>query len=108
MKRLVFACVAGVSMSAQAFAWSDLDRMQVASALGTVLAAEEVCGLSFDQEAVRGFIDEKVPADDMQFPGMLQTMTMGAGHQLDETNGAARAAHCRQVERVARSYGFTE
>jgi hypothetical protein len=88
--------------SAQSF-----DSMQIAMDLGSVLGSEEACGLEFDQSAIAGFIEDKVAADDMSFASNLQTMTMGQEYQLADYSKSALTAHCTQISRVAKSYGFT-
>ena len=91
-----------------ALAWTDLERSSAAQALGDVLASEEPCGLTYDQDAIGAHIDASVPADDAEFTSMLTMMTMGAAHQLDRMSASALTAHCRQIERVAKSYGFIQ
>lgn len=43
------------------------DSDQVAMDLGVVIAAEEACGLAYDQAAIEAFVDKHVAADDMGF-----------------------------------------
>jgi hypothetical protein len=95
-----------VLFSSPVLAWSDLDRMTLSSALADVLASEKPCGLTYKQEAISRFIDSKVPANDMDFPGHLNMQTAGRGFMIKEMSESAKTAHCRQIERVAKSYGF--
>jgi len=83
-----------------------LKSMNLASELGTVLASEELCGLSYDQDAIAAFIEQNVPADDMGFASNLQMMTEGQAFNLRDMSTSARTAHCTQIRRVAISYGF--
>jgi hypothetical protein len=83
-------------------------NIQLANELGTVLASEGACGLSFNQEAITAFIEEQVPEDDMGFPSILQTMITGTEFQLRDMSASARTAHCTQITRIARSYGFID
>lgn len=108
VRRRTICCVAALVAATPAFAWSDADRMRTAIALGSVLAAEEFCGLHYNHDAVAAHIEKTVPADDMAFAGMLQTMTSGAGYELEDMSGSQKAAHCAQIRRVAKSYGFTD
>ena len=104
-----FACTLAVALGlagpavAQSF-----DTLQKAQALGSVLAAEEVCGLSYDQAAIEAWIAANIPADDMQFAGQLAMMTKGGEFELQDMGASARTAHCTQIRRVAGSYGFTK
>lgn len=91
---------------APAFAWSDLDRMTAATALGNLLGSEQACDLVFDQTAVAAYIDKTVPADDMEFPPMLDMMTRGTEVQVGEMTQSRKTAHCRQVERAAKANGM--
>lgn len=100
------AVVVAAGLHAGAAEGSSLGSMQLASDLGTVLASEEACGLSYDQAAIARWIEERVPAEDMAFPGNLQLMTSGAEWSLGEMSVSAMTAHCVQVRRIARSYGF--
>lgn len=86
----------------------NFDSMQKATELGTILAAEELCGLSFNQDAVADWIDENTDPSDMSFPGTLQMMVDGSTFQNSSMSGSALTAHCRSVERTARHFGFIE
>lgn len=83
-----------------------MESMQLAESLGDVLASEEFCGLSYNQDAIRAFIDKHVRADDMQFTSTLQMMVSGNKVQNKEMSPSAKTAHCAQITRVARSYNF--
>lgn len=82
--------------------------MTLATDLGNVIASEAACGLSYDQAAISAFIESKVPADDMNFPSLLQTMIMGQEYTLQEMSTSGKTAHCTQIARVAKSYGFIQ
>ncbi len=82
--------------------------MSLANELGSVLASEKPCGLTFDQAAISAFIESKVPAKDMSFPSTLMVMTKGSAVQLEELSEAGKVAHCTQIRRVAKSYGFVK
>lgn len=104
---LVPLVVALVSLCGPARAeMSALERVQLASALGTVIGSEAACGLSYDQAAIEAFIEKKVPADDMAFPSALDLMVGGTTAKIEDMSQSAKTAHCAQVRRIARSYGF--
>lgn len=103
---LVFAAVSLALLSVPAGAEGELDRMQLATALGDLLAAESGCGLTYNQDAIKKFIDSKVPADDLQFSGYLSLSVSGSSYTLKEMSASTKVAHCRQIERGAKSYGF--
>lgn len=85
-----------------------LESMRLATELGTVLASEEPCGLTFDQSAIAAFIEGKVAADDMSFASRLNLMTKGQEVQIEEMSASSKTAHCTQIKRVAASYGFIQ
>jgi hypothetical protein len=71
------------------------------------LGSEEFCGLDYDQAAIQAFITKRVPADDMDFPPMLESMTTGTEVGNQTKSNSAKTAHCAQIARIAKSYGFT-
>ncbi|WP_054310010.1 hypothetical protein [Mesorhizobium sp. 1M-11] len=93
----------GASMSAAHAAYNAL---VLANELGNVLAAEELCGLTFDQPAIAAFIEKRVPADDMSFAGFLQMQVDGIRMGFADMSASQKTAHCTQIRRVAKSYGF--
>ena len=105
---LVAAAAIVMACTGIASAWSDLDRMTVATALGDMLGSEQACGFSYNQSAIEAYVDKKVPADDMSFSSMLSMMTDGAKFQLDDMTPSQKTAHCRQIGRVAKANGFID
>jgi hypothetical protein len=87
---------------------TNLDSMDLAHQLGSVLAAEEFCGLTYKQEAIVGFVEKKVRADDMGFAATLEMMTAGQKVTQQGMSASAKIAHCTQIRRVAKSHGFVE
>ncbi len=85
-----------------------MDSMSIALALGDVLGSEDFCGLHYDQGAIKKFIDSRVKENDMEFAPMLKAMTQGSRFQNQAMSPSEKAAHCEQITRVARSYGFTQ
>ena len=82
------------------------DSSDVALELGTVLASEAFCDLSYDHNAIEAYIQKNVPADDMSFPSMLNMMTSGSEEQFREMSPSAKAAHSAQIRRIAKSFRF--
>lgn len=85
-----------------------LDSMNAAMSLGSVLAAESFCGLSYDQAAISAWIDANTNPSDMGFASSLSLMTDGAAYELQSMSESSRTAHCRSIERTARHYGFID
>ena len=76
-------------------------------ALASVIASEKVCGLEYDQEAIKRFINEHVKADDMQFASLLgEYVSVDVHLRLKDMSQSMLTAHCTQIRRVAESYGF--
>lgn len=97
---LVFCSVA------TAGAAQDLKSMTLANELASVLASEELCGLAYDQGAIAFFIEKRVRADDLSFANYLRLMTSGQEVQLKSITPSSKTAHCAQIRRVAKAYGF--
>lgn len=84
----------------------DLDSMNTAYKLGTVLGAEARCGFSYDQAGISAWIDANTDPADMEFAANLAAMTQGAEFNFDSLSESAKTAHCRAIERTAQHYGF--
>lgn len=88
-------------------AWTQsLESLELATNLGSVIAAEEYCGLNYDQAAVAVYIERKVKSGDMSFPSSLQMMIEGSKFQQQSMSASAKTAHCTQIKRIAQTYGF--
>jgi hypothetical protein len=74
--------------------------------LGTILGSEEYCGLTYDQSAIEAFIEKHVSSDDMNFAGELNTMSSGVKIENQEKSASEKTAHCTQIRRVAKAFGF--
>jgi hypothetical protein len=97
-KTLLAIAAAAVLMPASGYA---KDSSDLALALGTILGSEEFCGLDYDQAAIQAFVRKRVSPDDMGFPSSLESMT------AETMSDSAKTAHCTQIARIAKSYGFT-
>jgi hypothetical protein len=106
-RQLSFAVAMMLGFSVQSAMADSLKAMKTATNLGSVLAAEDACGLTYDQEAISAFIEKHVDADDMDFPSTLKLMTEGSKFQLTEMSKSELTAYCTQVKRLAKTYGFT-
>lgn len=106
MRRAILAATAAV-LSQSAFALSD-DPVRIALDLGTVIGSEQACGLSYDLAAIEAFIDSNAPASDMQFMSTMNTSVSATHYDMRRFSEAQKAAHCAQIRRVAKSYGFVK
>lgn len=84
----------------------ELSSFELAESLGLLLASEDVCNLSFDQDAVADWITENVDPGDLEFVGMLARAIRMAGRSLDDIAGASKTAHCAAVEVSAGNEGL--
>jgi hypothetical protein len=84
------------------------DSTRVALNLGSVLGSEKACGLAYDREAINRFIAEHVSATDMSFPSSLNVLTEGTKNQIESMSESSLTAHCTQIRRIAKQYGFTK
>ncbi|WP_321446894.1 hypothetical protein [uncultured Cohaesibacter sp.] len=80
----------------------------LAESLGNLIAAEEFCDLSYNQDAIVSFIEQKVPADDLEFANYLDTSIRLSSDQLNEMSGSRKTAFCTQIRRTAKHYGFSK
>ena len=85
---------------------SAYDSAGLSQNLGDVLAAEGVCGLTFDQAALAKWIDEHVRPDDMEFIGNLNMHVYARLDEYQALEGTRKALLCQQTTRVARSLHF--
>jgi hypothetical protein len=85
---------------------SDLDSMTLAEQLGTILAAEEPCHLTYDMSAIKKYVAATVRENDMSFGSLLEMMVQGEAIAIRDMTPATLAALCAQTERVARFNGF--
>jgi hypothetical protein len=107
LKPLALTVVCFATMLASAVA-QDGDTTDLANQLGTVIGSEQACGLSYDQDAIQRFINDHVSASDMEFPTMLSTMVDGTKVEIESMSQSALTAHCTQIRRIAKHYGFTD
>ncbi len=105
IKKLFILAMAAAPALASA---QSMDSMQKAQELGTLLAAEKFCGLSYNQAAISKWIDENTDPSDMSFSGTLTMMIEGSSVMQGDMSESSKTAHCRSVERTAHHYGFIE
>ena len=106
MRLAVFAVIA---LAAQpAFAWSETEQYDAASQLGSVIAAEGFCDMAYNQSAISAYIESTVPADDMGFASLLDTTGDIAAYNQEGMAQSQKTAHCTQMRRVAKSFGFID
>ena len=104
--RLVLAGIAVLGFCVATQAAADTAKPQLVYALGDVLASEEYCELSYDQEAIADYVSKNVPASDMGFTDRLYTATAASKRSFNEKTISEKTAHCTQVKRVAKLNGF--
>lgn len=110
MKRRL-RCVAALALIAAAppsIAETTTETRRLASDLGSLLASEQFCGLTYDQAAISAFITANAPPDDMGFAGLMQQSIALHGYSLADITGSAKAAHCTAITQTARHYGFIQ
>jgi hypothetical protein len=89
-------------------AMSDIEMLNVANQLGAVLAAEEGCGLHYDQGAIASYIATKVPPERMDFAPALQVQVMGQKTLFATMSPSTKTAQCTAITQSARHFGFTK
>lgn len=91
-----------------AVAQDPLASMMRASELGSVLASEEICGLTYKQDAIEAWVEDNVPPDDISFASTLDTAVMGGKFGYKDQTKSERAAHCAAIRKTAKHYGFID
>lgn len=87
-------------------ATAGVPNFEVANGLASVLGSEQACGLKYDQSAIERYVAKKVGADDMSFPLLLKSITEGVKAQIAGMSQSELTAHCTQICRTAKYYGF--
>lgn len=82
--------------------------MQLALDLGDVVGSEGICGMKFEQPAIAAFIEARVPADDTRFIGIMNTAANVMDKKFARFSASQQTAHCTQMRRVAKSFGFVK
>jgi hypothetical protein len=101
-----------LSITVMVVAFPFLSRAEDSSAvqlqLSTLLAAENECGMIYDQDAIQQFIDKKVSADDLDFASSLAMMSRGQQAQVEQMSDSGKFAFCAQQRRVAKKLNFVQ
>ncbi len=84
------------------------DTYETAVNLGSMLASETPCGLTYDQAAIQAFIGDNVPPSEMGFADQLASMTRLAASSLEGVSGSKLTAHCSAIAASAAHFGFVE
>lgn len=105
MKASFFAILASLTSLETAEAQS---THSIAQGLANLLASEEPCGLSYNQDVLADWIEANVPADDMNFSSYLSTYMFGAESKFSTMSGSTKTAHCTAIRRTAANYGFID
>ena len=86
----------------------DNDRLRLALDLGTLIGSEKQCGFNYEQQAIRAYIDQRVPVDDISFVRNLNMFTRGMSRDIEQMSESAKTAHCEQIHRATRAVGFLQ
>ena len=76
--------------------------------VASVLAAEEFCGMKYDQDAIRAFVEKNIKSDDIEFASMLGLITSGTRMQNEQMSESEKTAHCTQMRQVRKSLWFCQ
>ncbi|WP_296441269.1 signal recognition particle [Rhizobium sp. 60-20] len=103
MRNLVILTVGMLGISTPCLA---KDSGNLAMQLGRTLAAEQICDLTFDPDAIANFIKKNVPENDMEFSDLVSGSTVLTQSGAQSMSASSKVAFCTQEERVAHSLGF--
>lgn len=107
MKHAALGCLLAC-IASPIYAMDDMEALQLASSLGSIISSEEFCGLSYDQTAIAAYIGENVPPERMDFASNLQVNIMGNEYLLAQMSASAKTAHCASIQQTAKHFGFTK
>lgn len=96
------ACIATAALPQP----TESETYMFTSHLANVLSSEEVCGLSFDHDALGQWIAEQPEAASLSFANLLTTNRQLSDHSLQDLSGSSKVAHCAGVQRFATDAGF--
>jgi len=86
-------------------AMTDAERVRTAQNLAAVLAGEEHCGLTYDQQALADHTAE-LTGGDMEFPAALNGMLALSRLQIADHSNSERTAFCASIKAAAEADGF--
>jgi hypothetical protein len=74
--------------------------------LGSVLGAEQACGFTYNQNAIKAFIDKAAPADSLSFASNVSNTSTMTAMQIGSMSVSEKTAFCRSIHNTAQRYGF--
>ncbi len=84
-------------------------RAKILLQLATVLGSETVCGFEYDEDTIKTFITQQhIDENDATFVSDLSLISQGQKSDIEKMSKGMLAAHCVQIRRVAKQYGFTK
>ena len=104
-RRVFLASLLGLALGAGTARAQSSD---VAAGLGSIVAAEKLCGLEYDQAAIAEYVRKHVPENDMDFAKSLSAYAHIYQTSQEGFSASEKTAFCEQTRRVAKSYGFTK
>lgn len=75
---------------------------------GTILAAEEPCGMSYQPSAIQKYVADIVPAEDVGFPATLTRWTRMQKSRVDDMTASEKVAYCASSRQTAAKLGFIQ
>lgn len=80
--------------------------LSLANNLGSIVGSEAFCGFTLDQEGLAKWIEQNVPPERMDFPGLFQMSVLGQKAFNDAMTESAKTAHCAAVIQSAHQNGL--
>ena len=108
MKRTLPLALAASAAFLMSTGWTRATDQSLYYDLGTVIGSEASCGLTYDQDAIRAFIEKHVSPGDMEFIGDLDMRVSNVESEIEHMPVSQKTAHCTQVTRAAKVYGFVK
>lgn len=105
MKSMIFVIAALMATSANAQS-TERERAQIVGALADLLSVEEMCGMSYNKDAVNAWIEANIPPRDEKLESILQTTTAFKKRMLEDKSIPELAKKCVDARNVATQIGF--
>ncbi|NKC04266.1 hypothetical protein [Brucella haematophila] len=105
--KLVLAGLALIALSATVHA-EEFNAELTAINFGTILAAEEPCGMSYEPAAIEKYVADNVPAEDVGFPATLTRWTRMQKSRVGDMTPSEKVAYCATARQTAAKLGFVK
>ena len=106
-RALASTAIAAVVFTTPLFA-DDSSIRTITHDLGAVIGSEAFCGMTLDQAGISTYIEQNIPADQIDFPTNLNMAVLGAQMYFDGMSASTKLAYCTGITRSAKAFGLAK